>query len=664
MTDEFASIELPLIVSSLTNPRKTFHADRLAELAESIKASGVHQPILVRRLPGSRVADTDRSVQYEIVSGERRYRATQMAGLGTIPALIRPLTDDQVLECQIVENLQRDDLTELEEAEGYQALMNHSHLTAEDVGTKIGKSRSYVYGRLKLLEACTEVRTALREGTIDASRTLLLARIPDPKLQIKALEEISSTDYAGDLEMGYRTAAAYIQREYMLHLDKARFKITDAALLPEAGSCKACAKRTGHNPDLFSDVKGADVCTDPPCFHRKEAAHSEAMLKAAHDRGQTIIEGREAKALMPNSWGSVEGYLRLDNAQDSPTDQPLRALLGKQLDDVVPVLIANPHKEGDLIAVLPSTQVAELLKASGRNEATGAAVEIDRNQASKAKADKAKQDAQLKTDFEQGWRTLLMERTWAAVRASDEYEPTWMELERFHALHYAKNLNADKCKTVCKLLDLGKVAPSAALIDHIEETEEPQKVLQLLIMLRDVEYRHWLKDDANEGLFLIADAYPSIDLLAIKAECKKALQDKVKTSKTAAKKCNLENPPAAQQTQSGSSATKARAPKKKLSAEEAKSGIAAAMQSQDQAQTAAPETKAIEVTPILAVGSMVVVTDNVERLSPKTQKFAGKRGRITEPQGDRAWWVTFTGKSGSLAKFATFDKSELRAVAA
>ena len=86
MTDEFAFIELPLIVSSLTNPRKTFHADRLAELAESIKASGVHQPILVRPLPASRVPDTDRHVTHEIISGERRYRASvQLAQLPGLP---------------------------------------------------------------------------------------------------------------------------------------------------------------------------------------------------------------------------------------------------------------------------------------------------------------------------------------------------------------------------------------------------------------------------------------------------------------------------------------------------------------------------------------------------------------------------------------------------
>jgi len=124
MSEQFAQIGLGAITPSLTNPRKNFNQVKLQELADSIKASGVHQPILVRFLPGHRTPDTDRNVVYELVAGERRYRASQMAGLETIPAMIRPLTDAQVLEIQIVENLLRDDLTELEEAEGYGALMD------------------------------------------------------------------------------------------------------------------------------------------------------------------------------------------------------------------------------------------------------------------------------------------------------------------------------------------------------------------------------------------------------------------------------------------------------------------------------------------------------------------------------------------------------------
>ncbi|MDP3651635.1 MAG: ParB/RepB/Spo0J family partition protein, partial [Rhodoferax sp.] len=129
--DEFANLLLTSIATSLTNPRTIFDQSKLGELASSIKASGVHQPVLVRPLPASRLADTfdlhrarfgGRNTErptHELVCGERRYRACLIAGVKRIPALIRELTDHQVLEIQIVENLQRDDLSELEEAVGF-----------------------------------------------------------------------------------------------------------------------------------------------------------------------------------------------------------------------------------------------------------------------------------------------------------------------------------------------------------------------------------------------------------------------------------------------------------------------------------------------------------------------------------------------------------------
>jgi ParB/RepB/Spo0J family partition protein len=191
---------LALIVTSLTNPRKTFDPAKMAGLTASIAASGVHQPVLLRPLPASRLADTASMKprpEFELVAGERRLRASKAAGLQNIPAMVRELTDDQVLEIQIVENLQRDDLSELEEAEGYETLMQHSKLNADQVGTKIGKSRSYVYGRIKLLDLCQEARTSLRDGTVDASRALVVARIPDHKLQIRAMRIIDELERDG-----------------------------------------------------------------------------------------------------------------------------------------------------------------------------------------------------------------------------------------------------------------------------------------------------------------------------------------------------------------------------------------------------------------------------------------------------------------------------------
>lgn len=677
-TPTFATLSVAAITPSLTNPRKTFDPVKLAELAESIKASGVHQPILVRPLPGSRVADTDRGVTHEIISGQRRWRASQLAGVANIPAMIRDMTDQQVLECQLVENLQRDNLTELEEAQGYQALIDASGLTIDDLAAKIGKSRTYVFGRFKLRDLCQEGCEALRAKEIDFSRALLLARIPDHKLQIDALKELTAKTYNGEAQLSYRAALAMIQRDYMLHLDRARFKITDATLVVEAGSCRQCAKRTGHDPDLFADIKGADVCTDPPCYHRKEAAHTAQVLASAQANGQTVIDGREAKALMPNSWGGVDGYLRLDDASDSPTDKPLRKLIGKQLEaaGILPTLIANPHNGGELVAVLPKTQVAELLSAANHAEAAGRVNgALERSQKAEAEAAKVK----LKTDYEQGWRTLLLERTWdaicAAARESQGADSLSTKVIRHLAMHYANACNTDRAKRVCQLLNLGKVAPKAALCDFVQTIERPQDVLQLLIMQADVEYlaymaEHYPDKPANVGLLLIADDY-HVDVDAIKAECKAATRAAVAKAKKPT--TPTADAPAAQAEGGGGPKPKL---KRKTTAQEAQAQIAAALQEQEGSEqvdadaskgndsgSASAQAGAQPVAgadaPSLAVDVRVQVTSDTSRLPIRQHKWAGKIGVISQRQGDRGWMVAFRGRTGGLS---SFDASELTAL--
>jgi len=710
--DAFVIAELRAIVASLTNPRKTFDPVKLKALADDIAEKGMLQPILVRALPGSRMADTDRHVHLEVVAGERRFRAAKLAGLESVPVLVRILTDDQVREIQLTENLQRDDLTELEEAEGLEQLMQHAGLTADQVGAKIKRSRAYVYARLKLLDLCTEARTALRTGAIDASRALLLARIPDTTLQIKALDSLSAKDYSGDVNLGYRAAQALIQQQYMLHLDRAPFKITDANLVAEAGSCRTCSKRTGHNPDLFSDVQGADVCTDPPCYHRKEEAHSALMLANAQANGQTIIEGREAKALMPNSWGGVDGYLRLDEVQDSPTDTPLRKLLDKQLEaeGIKPTLIANPHKAGELIAVLPNTQVADLLKATQHADA---AERVAGNLERSKKADAELEKAKTKTEYEQGWRTLLLERTWAAIKNDGEDLGLTDKVLRHLAMHFANVANTDRAKRLCQILDLGKVAPKAALIDYITDAERPQDVLQLLIMQADVEYlsymaEHYPDRPQNVGLMLVAADY-GVDADAIKAEVKAKMRRQAApaTTKDVMYRCPMTHStwtgrgqkpkwvqihlekggtleellqvplpltPAAQAQGVG------KAKKPKTTAAQAQALIAAALQEAqgstpgaeaqgnkaDSSQPVATSTPPVASAPVvagvaLAVDARVVVTSDLDKLPVHHHKWAGKEGVIQQKLGAGAWMVSFRGRKGGLA---SLDHSELTVVTA
>jgi ParB family transcriptional regulator, chromosome partitioning protein len=153
-------------------PRHRFDEAAVAALAESIKAQGILQPILVRRL-------ADRPNEYEIVAGERRWRAAQIARLHEVPVVIRDLTDAQSLELAIVENVQRQDLTPLEEAEGYRRLIDEFQHTQEDLARTLGKSRSHVANTLRLLTLSPAVKELLDEGKLTAGHARALIGCDD-----------------------------------------------------------------------------------------------------------------------------------------------------------------------------------------------------------------------------------------------------------------------------------------------------------------------------------------------------------------------------------------------------------------------------------------------------------------------------------------------------
>lgn len=245
--------------------RSRYDAAALKELAQNIKAVHVIEPIVVRLK-----VDAKESGRFEIVAGERRWRASRDAGLETIPAIVRTLKDSQVLEIQLVENLHREGLHELEEAEGYETLMQQHHYDIEQVASKIGRGRTYVYARLKLLALDKKSREAFYAGKLTAATALLLARIPVPALQHEALKVITAT-WNGE-PLPFKEAQRHIQERYMTRLKEAPFDTKAADLVPAIGPCSACPKLTGNQPELFGDIKNADVCTDPVCCGKKRVA--------------------------------------------------------------------------------------------------------------------------------------------------------------------------------------------------------------------------------------------------------------------------------------------------------------------------------------------------------------------------------------------------------
>lgn len=378
----FGDIPLDCIRVSKTNPRKIFDENHLQDLAASIKKQGVAQPILVR--PIETVGDV---TFFELVAGERRFRASRIAGNFTVPAVVRVLTDREAFELQVLENLQRVDLHPLEEAEGFEALMKQFNVTADELAEKVGKSKAYIYASLKLCALEPKPRESFYAGTLTKSTALLVARIPVKKLQEQCVAEITK-GYGGP--MSFRNAAEYIERKYMLHLKKANFKPSDELLLPEAGSCSGCPKRTGNQPEIFADVN-ADVCTDPGCFKAKTEAHIVHVKKLAIENGQTVLSGVEAKKVMPSSHGGLKGgYVNLDKTVYSDSKQrTYRQILGKQAP--APTLLENPHGSNEIVQIVKLADIAPILKEKGQqlpSEKADSTREREKEQEAKAKLER------------------------------------------------------------------------------------------------------------------------------------------------------------------------------------------------------------------------------------------------------------------------------------
>lgn len=176
------NLYLPIsqVESYSAQPRKLFDEDALAELADSIREHGVIQPLTVRKLS---------SGYYQIIAGERRWRAARMAGLTEIPAVVIEADDQKAAELALVENLQREDLNPMEEAAGYQSLIQTYHMTQEEAAKRVGKSRSAVANAMRLLGLQPPVRKLVEEGTLSAGHARALLPL-SPALQAKAAETI------------------------------------------------------------------------------------------------------------------------------------------------------------------------------------------------------------------------------------------------------------------------------------------------------------------------------------------------------------------------------------------------------------------------------------------------------------------------------------------
>lgn len=178
--EEVIDVSLDDLRPNPYQPRKVFNEEALADLSESIKEHGVFQPIIVKK-----------SIKgYEIIAGERRVRASKIAGLKTIPAIIRNLNDEQMMEIALLENLQRENLNSIEEAIAYKSMIEKLNLTQDELSKKVGKSRSYITNVLGLLRLPKEVQTLVSEGKLSTGHARVLSKFEDDSKIIQMAREI------------------------------------------------------------------------------------------------------------------------------------------------------------------------------------------------------------------------------------------------------------------------------------------------------------------------------------------------------------------------------------------------------------------------------------------------------------------------------------------
>lgn len=276
---ELRLVKLAEIQVSKTNPRKIFDKQAQDELTESIKEHGVLQPILIR--PDKK--------GFELVCGERRFRSATAAGLESIPATIREVSDDEAFELQIIENLERKDVHPLEEAEAFKKMLECGRYTLTDIAAKMAKPENFITQRLKLNDLIIDIKEDFYTGELGVGHAFEIARLA-PEMQ-EGIFKFYKDKYG---VKGYGTLKN-LQQEISNHsmdLKKALFDLDID--FKHAKACNGCASRSASNPQLFPEMEGKDTCFNKNCFNAKKAEHIDNRAIEIMTSGKDILLGKDS----------------------------------------------------------------------------------------------------------------------------------------------------------------------------------------------------------------------------------------------------------------------------------------------------------------------------------------------------------------------------------
>lgn len=412
---------------SPTNPRKRFDEAGLKDLAESIIAQGLVQPIVVRPLNGKAKPG---GPTHEIVAGERRWRAAKLAGISSVQVLERKLSDADVVEIQLVENGQREDVTPLEEARAYEQALKIAKYTTATLAKKVGVSERQVLARLALLKLPAIVKKAFEHGRIGPDHAAIIARIPEDRQkdaidaasarnwtaielsdeEQDALDEIvgeDDDDYADRsqiyLPIPIRAFREWVEREVWRKLDSAPWKKDDVDLVIEAGACNACPKSTTVDPSLGPKP---GCCIDPVCFEKK--------MQAFLDR-----RAKEVPLQVSGDYGNRHGRLGqqdYDKAKKPGKDtQEALVMDGAERGHVIHIKLNSGGK-----ARLAEKEKAKAKAQKGKGGKTVSAEEKAELERKRKRERQARQDARVKAEAEVSAKiavAIIEEAVWPPSRA-------------------------------------------------------------------------------------------------------------------------------------------------------------------------------------------------------------------------------------------------------
>jgi len=343
---------LPLNEIEIKDNIRVMEHDSIKELAQSIKENGLIQAITV-------MVQSNKTPLYRLITGHRRYQAYVLNKEETIPCFVQPKMDEQEIHTlQIVENIQRETISVIEERKAFGKMKNELNLTPKQIARMIGKTVKYVESRLLLINLIPDISVLVHQGKLTLQHATLFAQC-QPDIQEKLLKRIGEPN-ENNPTVSYespRQLKQYIKNSVVHPLGTAPFDFDDQKLLPEAGSCAQCSKRSGVHKKLFESIESEDDCFDPDCYLKKVLAWMEQK--------RTEYEGLDAKVLFltdnwyPDTEMKKRGWAFSGTQKvfDMPKGKPMK---GYSLDIIGIWIDANdPQKNGTTVQILTKEQYAK-----------------------------------------------------------------------------------------------------------------------------------------------------------------------------------------------------------------------------------------------------------------------------------------------------------------